>query len=200
MRALLVLAVGYLVVRVRRLERAAMTDAKTGLLTPAAWQELAFRELSRARREHYALAMLMLDVDGFKSVNERVGHLAGDAVLREVGQCLAAELRGYDLVARFGGDEFVALLPRITPDAAQRAAERIRGRLAAAGDVTVSIGIATTADGEIELAQLMQRADRALRAAKAAGRNRIAQPTRNPSGSPTGSAQEYTVSPTNPGA
>jgi diguanylate cyclase (GGDEF)-like protein len=199
-RALLAFAVGYLVVRVRRLERAAMIDPKTGLLTITAWQVLARRELGRAQRQGYPVAMLMLDVDRFKAVNQRDGHLGGDAVLRDVGRVLAGELRGYDLVARFGGDEFVALLPHIELPTAHGAADRVRRRIATSTGVTVSIGIAAACGADNELAELTRAADRALHAAKTAGRNRVAQPTRKPAGSPTGSAQAQTTSPTNPGA
>ena len=143
---------------VRQLEIAATTDAKTGLWTAIAWEELSQRELARAHREEQPVAVLMLDVDRFKSVNDNFGHMIGDVVLKAVGHQLRTELRGYDLVGRLGGEEFVALLPGVDEATALSIAERLRASLAelslagyprlesastdAPTSVSVSIGVA----------------------------------------------------------
>ena len=103
---------------VSQLEVAAATDTKTGLLNAAAWQELAQRELVRSQRTASPCALMLLDLDHFKRVNDTLGHLAGDAALRAIGDALKRELRGYDAVARFGGEEFVVFLNDLELDAA----------------------------------------------------------------------------------
>ena len=115
----------------RQLERAADTDGKTGLLTAAAWHRQTVHQLQRLRESDGSAAVLIMDLDHFKRVNDTYGHLAGDAVLRSVAMAVQGEVREQDLVGRFGGEEFVVLLPR--PDEAtytymelQRIAERIR--------------------------------------------------------------------------
>jgi diguanylate cyclase (GGDEF)-like protein len=162
-------ALGYLLValRSRRVTRLATTDAKTGLLAADAWQREAARQLKRARRSRAAVALVMLDVDGFKAVNDRAGHVAGDDVLAEIGRCLRSTLRTSDVVGRFGGDEFVALLRLSEPADALMVAARIRERIAARTSVTVSIGVAhRPALGSTDLKTLLRRADGALYAAK----------------------------------
>jgi diguanylate cyclase (GGDEF)-like protein len=172
-------ALGYLLValRSRRVSRLAMTDAKTGLLAAGAWQREAARQLRRARRSREAVALVMLDVDGFKAVNDRAGHLAGDDVLAEIGQCLRSTLRTSDVLGRFGGDEFVALLRLSEPDDGLTVGTHIRDRIAAHTSVTVSVGVAhCPAVGTTDLKTLMRRADGALYAAKPS--RRIADPAR----------------------
>ena len=173
---------------VAQLELAAATDAKTGLLNAAAWQELSQRELLRAQRDGAPSAVLLMDLDHFKRVNDTAGHLAGDAALKAIGDTLKRELRGYDAVGRFGGEEFVVLLDDIGIEDAIQVAERILGRIRAlvvAGDgdggkisLTASIGLAAYPEHGQHLAQLMEQADIALYAAKRAGRDRVGLPTR----------------------
>jgi diguanylate cyclase (GGDEF)-like protein len=174
---------------VKQLEIAATTDAKTGLWTAIAWEELSQRELARSHRDQQPVAVLMLDVDRFKSVNDNFGHMVGDVVLKAVGHHLKTELRGYDLVGRLGGEEFVALLPGVDEPTALLIAERLRAsvsqlslvgypRLESATTdaptvVTVSIGVACSPMHGGELPALMHAADAALYAAKHAGRNRV---------------------------
>ncbi|MEO8888126.1 MAG: GGDEF domain-containing protein [Jatrophihabitantaceae bacterium] len=174
---------------VKQLEIVATTDAKTGLWTAVAWEELSQRELARAKRNDQPVAVLMLDIDRFKAVNDNFGHMVGDVVLAAVGHHLKTELRGYDLVARLGGEEFVALLPGVDEPTALAIAERLRARLAeisllgyqqlesaqtqAQANVTVSIGVACSAMHGGELPELMHASDAALYAAKHAGRNRV---------------------------
>ncbi|MGL4974816.1 MAG: PleD family two-component system response regulator, partial [Bosea sp. (in: a-proteobacteria)] len=130
-----------------------------------------------------ALSMLVLDVDKFKSVNDTYGHDAGDEVLREFALRVKAGTRGVDLIARFGGEEVVAVLPDTMQDAAQAVAERIRERVEAEPfqihngtksiRITVSIGVASRRAGDASAQELMKRADEALYKAKETGRNRV---------------------------
>jgi diguanylate cyclase (GGDEF)-like protein len=171
---------------VRELETAATVDAKTGLLNAIAWEQLAKRELARAGRDDKPVAILIIDIDRFKLVNDRYGHLVGDSVLRGVGRCLHAEVRDYDTVGRFGGEEFVAVLPEASEVEALIIAERLRARVnelrvSAMIDglerdddaMAVSIGVACSPQGDDELADLLVAADSALYRAKAAGRNKV---------------------------
>lgn len=185
-----------------RLAVAARTDGKTGLLTATEWYARAGRELARAGRAGTATAVLMLDVDRLKPVNDRHGHLAGDAVLRCVAQALTEHLRDSDLAGRFGGDEFVVLLAGVTPEDALRVADRLRLRVAGHAASTVSIGVACAPSHGRSADELLAAADAACYAAKSRGGDDAVlagQPTRNPTDSPTGSAQECTTRPTNPG-
>jgi diguanylate cyclase (GGDEF)-like protein len=180
-------------VLVRHLEKVASTDAKTGLLNSAAWHLRAERAVLRRGRHPAAAALLVLDLDHFKNVNDTYGHLAGDVVLVAVADALRAEVRDDDLVGRFGGEEFVVLLAGRAdqPDtetlaAAQRVADRIRrrvsslavgietpdGPLTIAG-LSISVGAAMRPDECGDLRTLVQAADSALYAAKRAGRNRV---------------------------
>jgi two-component system cell cycle response regulator len=135
--------------------------------------------VSRARRHGHQLALLMIDADRFKAVNDEHGHAVGDVVLRELAARLRERVRREDVVGRWGGEEFVVALPETTPDAAAAVAESLRSAIAsrpvAAHDVvldaTVSIGVAAWTGQELD--ELVQCADRALYAAKAAGRDRV---------------------------
>ena len=172
-----------------RLLRSGFTDVLTGWHNRRYLQVRLLEELARARRERSQVVCLMLDVDHFKRINDSWGHVAGDAVLRELANRIDAEVRASDVAARYGGEEFVVLLPDTNPAAAERLAERIRRAIAAAafalpgGDsvaVTVSIGIAAvspdagTDDLKTAGDALLARADVALYRAKAAGRDRVA--------------------------
>lgn len=172
---------------VKELEQAASTDSKTGLLNAVAWEQLAKRELSRAAREHTAAAVLIVDLDHFKVVNDEHGHLAGDVVLAEVARCLSNELRDYDTIGRFGGEEFVAVLPDVDAAGAVEIAERVRRRIgeirtstlastvAIASDapLSASIGVSCYPEHGVEVDQLLRAADAALYRAKRGGRNRV---------------------------
>jgi diguanylate cyclase (GGDEF)-like protein len=171
---------------VSQLEVAATTDSKTGLLNAAAWQELSQRELLRAQREGTPCAVLLMDLDHFKRVNDTAGHLAGDAALKAIGDALKRELRGYDAVARFGGDEFVIFLDDLEVTEARQVAERILSRVrglvvnkAGGGEriaFTASIGMAAyPLHGQV-LTELIEQADCALYLAKQAGRDQIRLP------------------------
>ncbi|MGH3707903.1 MAG: diguanylate cyclase [Pseudonocardiaceae bacterium] len=168
-------------------QQAARTDSKTGLLTAGFWREAAGRELERARRLADPLGVLMLDLDHFKSFNDRMGHLVGDQLLRAVADELRSATRPYDLVGRFGGEEFVILLPGVGTAQVEHIADRIRERISrlrvlvdgshdrpvTVGGISVSIGAAVRPDDGDEIDDLLQAADDALMAAKAAGRDRV---------------------------
>ncbi|MDT4909384.1 MAG: hypothetical protein QOD31_2529 [Pseudonocardiales bacterium] len=170
-----------------QLEVAATTDSKTGLLNATAWEHLAQRELSRAQREGYPTVVFIIDLDRFKAVNDVHGHLVGDAALKAVGQCLLRVLRGYDTVGRFGGEEFVALLPNVGEAKALDIAQRVRAeineiRISAlvtiadpSADIVLaaSIGVAVSPTDGLELMGVLHVADAALYTAKQAGRNRV---------------------------
>lgn len=162
------------------LARASRRDVLTGLPNRRAFEEELAREVARAGRDGKPLAVVMLDVDRFKVVNDSHGHAAGDAVLREVAARAAAAVRAGDLVARIGGEEFVLLLHGADLPGALELAERVRVAVAAApvaaGDrplaVTASLGCAVLAPGEGPEA-LVARADARLYDAKRAGRDRV---------------------------
>lgn len=159
----------------------ATTDALTGLLNRRAFLESTNREVARAKRYNDRLSVVLLDVDHFKQINDKRGHAAGDLVLSAVGKLLNGALRTCDIVARWGGEEFVLVLPSTPLDGAEQVAERVREMLEQAeildnnGDrvpVTASFGVATYASSE-NLEQVIDRADRAMYLAKSGGRNRV---------------------------
>ncbi len=163
--------------------RLAHTDTLTRLPNREAWALRVQQEHQRWQRYRRPLALAICDIDRFKSVNDRFGHAAGDAVLRAVGECVESTLRKTDFVARFGGEEFVFLLPETTPEQATSAMEKLRDAISAlsidAGNrkgitVTASFGIAGFS-GEDEPERVFTRADAALYQAKAAGRNCVMQ-------------------------
>ncbi len=166
-----------------RLNRLATLDPLTGVWNRRRFLELAGAELGRARRYGRELGIFLLDLDRFKTINDTHGHAAGDEVLRTVVKRTREALRASDHIARFGGEEFVVLLPETDGDGALVVAERVRASLAAtpvivearAVPVTGSIGIASWLPGEPSIEMTLRRADLALYAAKQAGRNRVQQ-------------------------
>jgi diguanylate cyclase (GGDEF)-like protein len=162
-------------VLIRQLREQARADPKTGLLNSDSWSKDAAAELTRSPMA--CTALLMLDLDNFKSINDRHGHLIGDKHLRGVADVLKSEVRATDLVGRFGGEEFVILLPNTTQHDALAIAERIRRRIATIAingvdTVTVSVGVAAHPIHGSTLEEVVNAADSALLAAKTAGRNR----------------------------
>jgi len=161
----------------------ARADSKTGLLNAATWEREAAAEVARAVRTSSPLAVALLDLDRFKRINDSHGHLVGDEVLREIARVMSALLREYDLAGRFGGEEFVMLLPQTRAPDALRIAERVRAHIArmpistSGGErvpVTVSIGVAALDAGSSrELTELLAAADAALYRAKASGRDQV---------------------------
>jgi len=165
-----------------RLEQLASTDALTGCLNRRALTEVLERELDRAQRYSLVLSILMVDLDHFKHVNDTMGHLVGDTVLRQLGDLLRREVRSVDSVARYGGEEFVVVLPETVSHGALVFAERMRQRIeqqpfgegGTALTVTVSIGVASFPDQKISNPDtFLALADAALYRAKADGRNLV---------------------------
>jgi diguanylate cyclase (GGDEF)-like protein len=182
--------VGFLLMCTQRsqeeLERTARLDHLTGIYNRRAIEDLASRALSAARRHGIPLAILILDLDHFKRINDQFGHEAGDRALIETVRRMREIMRAEDLVGRQGGEEFVALMPDIDLRSAHAAAERLRRAFAERpmsvpdGDgspveltVTVSVGVAALQADDLLFSHLLRRADRAMYAAKAAGRNKV---------------------------
>ncbi|WP_150244762.1 sensor domain-containing diguanylate cyclase [Nocardiopsis quinghaiensis] len=167
-----------------QLQTAARTDPKTGLLNAPTWEQEASVEIARARSSRGRAAVLIIDIDHFKRVNDSHGHLFGDQVLLGVATTIAQQLRQSDLLGRFGGEEFVVLLPGSDTAEAWRAAERLRSQVGcmeiAVDDVpvsiTISIGAAVIGDHGNDLVELLTAADLALYRAKETGRNRVCLP------------------------
>jgi diguanylate cyclase (GGDEF)-like protein/PAS domain S-box-containing protein len=153
-----------------RLDELTRTDELTGLPNRRAWDELLREELASAERLDSPLSVAMLDLDHFKAYNDRHGHLAGDRLLRAAAAAWSGSLRGTDVLARWGGEEFAVLLPSCDAAGATALIERLRGTLP--DGVTFSAGVATSG-GADEPRALMDAADRALYRAKAEGRDRV---------------------------
>lgn len=144
--------------------------------------ELADNEFRRASRYELSLCLMMLDIDKFKSINDEQGHMVGDQALRTVAQATQSILRDCDLVGRYGGDEFIIVLPETDIAGARAIAERLSSTLQEAGQPSVSIGIACREQDDQTMEELINRADSLLLAAKRNGRNRIECPIPRPLG------------------
>jgi diguanylate cyclase (GGDEF)-like protein/PAS domain S-box-containing protein len=159
-----------------QLRRLAVTDLLTGLKNRRAFEERLVMEFSMARRRKRELAVLLLDVDNFKQINDRYGHAAGDDVLRKLGELLRTTVRLPDLPARYGGEEFIVLLPESGEESALGLARRIMDKVAAEQwnneRMTISIGMAAMNESLVNGLQLVALADEALYAAKRSGKNR----------------------------
>jgi diguanylate cyclase (GGDEF)-like protein len=166
---------------IQNLRNATSLDPLTGVANRQAFFDAAEDELEHWKRSPRDISLLLIDADHFKAVNDTYGHPAGDAVLRELAAALTAAFRQVDLVARVGGEEFAVLLPSTGPQGALAVADRLRRTIesqpvqvdGATIRYTISGGIAAISDTLESLDTLLKRADRALYAAKAAGRNRI---------------------------
>jgi diguanylate cyclase (GGDEF)-like protein len=167
---------------VAELKRLAQEDPLTGIAHRGAFEDALEREVARARRHGNPLALAILDVDHFKSVNDRYGHLAGDLVLRELADLVQPLVRAEQLLARLGGEELALLLPDVPLEKAALFAEKVRHLIEAHASlfheqrisVTVSIGIAALEPGDLTPEALLARADARLYQAKREGRNRVA--------------------------
>lgn len=163
------------------LKTMSISDPLTGCYNRRYFQEISPKMVSAAQRHRRSISILMLDVDFFKKINDSHGHLAGDAVLKEIAQTCRATLREPDFLVRFGGEEFVAILPDTATEEALPVAERLRDAIerlqVRSGErelhVTVSIGLSEFAASEVSLEKAFARADIALYEAKRGGRNRV---------------------------
>ena len=171
--------VGLLERKTERLEQLAETDRLTGIYNRAKMEQVLEREVERFN--HYGqggFSLVLLDVDHFKRINDDFGHLIGDEVLKQLAAIVSAFIREQDVFARWGGEEFILLLPHTDLYGAQHFAERLRSQIAESrvrgpGTVTVSLGVACCRAGE-DIDTLLHRTDEALYAAKDSGRNRVA--------------------------
>jgi diguanylate cyclase (GGDEF)-like protein len=160
----------------QQLEQLAMTDSLTGLHNRHVLEDALARELLRAERSGRPCAVLFCDLDHFKQVNDKWDHATGDQILQQVAALIRQRLRRGDLAARYGGDEFVVLLPDTEIESALEVAGDLRERIAAAPaplPVTVSIGVAGSANAYLDGASFLAAADAAMYLAKRAGRNRV---------------------------
>jgi two-component system cell cycle response regulator len=163
------------------LERRALHDALTGAKNRGAIVDVLGRDLSRSRRTGRPTSIVLCDLDHFKNVNDTYGHPAGDAVLRELVRRVKVEIRSHDDLGRWGGEEFLVLLPECPAEEAERVAERLRDSFAREAvqaqfvrvTATASFGVAGTDQGYGDLDAIVSAADTALYAAKAGGRNRV---------------------------
>jgi diguanylate cyclase (GGDEF)-like protein len=166
--------------RADRLVELSRTDALTGLSNARALFERMDAELARSRRYRQPLSLLLVDLDGLKTINDRYGHRAGDEAIRSLANVIRSQLRRTDLGARWGGDEFAVLAPSTAKAAALALAERIREMVAherARWPLSASVGVATIEPGAdeavVDSSTLMRAADAAMYEAKRAGRNRV---------------------------
>ena len=162
----------------QRALQAAKIDALTGSHNRAAMNEMLDREIDLAHRHKSALSIIMFDLDHFKNINDNYGHITGDDVLRECVECSNQALRSTDTLFRYGGEEFVVLLPGVNAEGAELAAERLRSTIekhvfnSNNGSVPVTISVGTTSLTLKDTAKtLIERADKALYSAKCSGRN-----------------------------
>lgn len=155
-------------------------DALTGLWNRAAIRDILCRQISRVRRENAPLCISIADIDHFKDINDTLGHGTGDIVLREAAQRLSAAIRQYDFIGRYGGEEFLVVLPGCDENVALKQAERMRESLSetpvllpeGSVAITISLGITALADSDTaDVENLLHAADRALYRAKGDGRN-----------------------------
>lgn len=162
------------------LREQATHDSLTRLWNRAATCEILQRELERAEREQLPLSLILADIDFFKRINDTYGHLAGDAVLRETAQCMKSVVRPYDGIGRYGGEEFLLVLPGCDTDGAMTLAERLRESIESSAlvlaegiiPITLSLGVSTN-DITQDMETLIGAADAALYRAKNNGRNRV---------------------------
>jgi diguanylate cyclase (GGDEF)-like protein len=181
-----------------RLKRVGLTDSLTGVNNRRFFDQRLHEEVARAQRSHEPMACLFMDVDHFKAINDRYGHQVGDMVLRDVASLIREQLRSSDVLGRYGGEEFAALLVNATQASALEIAERIRVAIERHGfavnerdtlEATISIGVTSLPQlgvGEVEqlALELVDRADQALYLAKNGGRNRVVHAADSPAATP----------------
>ena len=164
------------------LRQLSIRDPLTGLFNRRYMEETLELEISRAERKEHAIGVIMLDIDHFKTFNDRFGHAAGDELLQSLGQLIRANLRAGDVACRYGGEEFVLIMPEASEEAAQRRAEELRVRAhemevrhldTVLGPVSLSLGVGLYPDHGRTRDAILAAADAALYKAKQAGRDRV---------------------------
>jgi len=164
------------------LRQLSIRDPLTGLFNRRYMEETLDLEISRAERKEHAIGVIMLDIDHFKTFNDRFGHAAGDELLQSLGQLLRANLRAGDVACRYGGEEFVLIMPEASEEAASRRAEDLRSRVhemevrhldTVLGPISLSLGVGLYPDHGRTRDSLLAAADGALYKAKAGGRDRV---------------------------
>lgn len=160
-----------------------MRDHLTGLFNRRYLEETLEREIKRSLRSRYSIGVLLLDIDQFKEINDTWGHAAGDVLLKALGEVLAAHIRGGDIACRWGGDEFVLVLPDASRQTTRQRAERLREAVReleipyhglSLGALTISVGLAMYPQHGANGDALLKSADDALYRAKSLGKNRVA--------------------------
>jgi diguanylate cyclase (GGDEF)-like protein len=165
-----------------KLREESVRDILTGLFNRRYLEETLAREVKRADRKKYSLGLIMIDIDHFKKINDTLGHAAGDAFLKEFGQLLKSQVRQYDIACRFGGEEFVLMLPEVPMDLAKERAENLREKTKqlrvkyeehTLDPITISLGVAVFPEHGATGEAVLKAADEALYKAKREGRDRV---------------------------
>ncbi len=175
-RVLFAIAEGYFTAFQSEIEKQAVTDQLTGLGNSRRFREALSSELKRSDRTGRSFALIFVDVDDFKEINDRIGHVAADRTLMAIGVALSSQLRGSDLACRWGGDEFIILLPETGHEEATILAERLRAEVAectGCDGATISLGVACFPDDGKNYDSLVANADDALYASKREGKNMV---------------------------
>lgn len=175
-RVLFAVAEGYFTAFQAEIEKQALTDELTGLGNSRRFREALASELKRSERTGRPFSIVFVDVDDFKDINDELGHVRADYTLTAIGRALASELRGSDLVCRWGGDEFIILLPETDRGEAAILAERLRAQVCEShkcGGATISLGVACFPRDGQNYEGLVANADRALYASKRHGKNMV---------------------------
>lgn len=166
-----------LVVQMSKYEQQASTDALTGLLNRRGGEASIMHHIARSRRLGTSISFLLVDIDKFKTINDRFGHAIGDTVISSVASCLKENVRASDIVARWGGEEYLVCLPDTDLQGAIKVAEKIRSRVFAIDiqgpSIRVSISIGCSSLGQDDFSVALARADMNLYFAKSKGRNRV---------------------------
>ncbi len=175
--SILLLFIYYVLETKNRFERMAVTDKLTGLYNRYKFYQVANQEIERSKRHNRPLSLILFDIDWFKKINDTYGHDAGDRVLRSIAKLLHNNLRKYDLIFRWGGEEFIVLAPETDATNAKKLAEKIRTLISSYDfkepkEVTVSLGVAELGENDTDIDSLVKRADNALYISKKDGRNR----------------------------
>ncbi len=165
-----------------RIEKISITDSLTGCFNYLYFQQIMDQEIIRANRYHHPVSLIILDIDHFKALNDRWGHLKGNEVLKTVSSVIANTIRQTDILVRYGGDEFVILLPETELAGAVKEAERVRKEVekrctftweSITVELTISVGVAGFSKSPMDKAVLLDKADRALLRSKGQGKNRV---------------------------